>query len=133
MRTELRRGAGCLALHAGAALAIGAACLALDAYHETKAAQMLKRVGGEGRTAPWLGGSAIVEAKFVDASPTAEDLAALVPLRALQVVDLSFSRIGDRELAALVPCRAQLIIVPDGCTSRRVRQQFAASRLVIGY
>jgi hypothetical protein len=105
----------------------------LDAYHEWTAAEMLARVGGVYLTESCLARAAIVEAKFYGASPTAEDLAALVPLRALQVVDLSFSRIGDCELAALVPCRAQLIIVPQGCTSRRVRQQFAEGRLVIGY
>ena len=133
MQILTRRGVGCLAVHAGAALVIGAACFGLDAYHESKAAQMLERVGAESRTEPYLGGSAIVEAKFFRASPSAEDLAALVPLRALRIVDLSFSNIGDRELASLVPCRASLIIVPHGRTSRRVRQQFDPSRLVIGY
>lgn len=133
MRFRMHRGLGCLAVHAGAALLIGVFCLGLDVYREWTATEMLERVGGVCLMEPCWGRAAIIEAKFYGASPTAEDLAALVSLRALQVVDLSFSRIGDCELAALVPCRAQLIIVPDGCTSRRVRQQFAEGRLVIGY
>lgn len=133
MRFQMHGGLGCLAVHTGAALLIAAFCLGLDAYREWAAAEMLERVGGDSLTEWYIGRSAIVEAKLVGVSPTAEDLATLVPLRALQIVDLSFSRIGDCELAALVPCRARLIIVPDGCTSRRVRQQFAEGRLVIGY
>lgn len=133
MRFRMHGGLGLWVVHAGAALAIGAVCFGLDASREETAARMLKRVGGSYVVESFLGRAAIVEAKFFGASPSAEDLAALVPLRALQIVDLSFSHIGDRELAALVPCRAQLIIVPEGRTSRRVRQQFAEGRLVIGY
>jgi hypothetical protein len=133
MPIRKNRGFGCLLLHLFAALTVGAAGVGYDEYREQIAVQMLRRVGGAFLVESAWGRSMIVQANLSGKAPTADDLAALVPLRCLRVVDLSFSHIGDRELLALVHSRAQLIVVPDGRTSRRARQQFAEGRLAIGH
>ncbi len=109
----------CLLVHGGAILLLGAICICSDAMHERAARQMLRRVGGYAESQSGPGYDRIVKVLMSGTSPSAAELATLVPLRSLQIIDLSMSKIGDRELLALVGCRALTIIVPHGRTSLR--------------
>lgn len=122
----------CWLVHGGAVLLVGMFCVCSDAMHEQAAWQMLHRVGGHAESQSGPGYDRIFRVCMSGTSPSAADLATLVPLRSLQIIDLSMSKIGDRELLALVGCRALTIIVPHGRTSLRAHAHFAEGRIAIG-
>ena len=120
----------------GGALVVGAIG-AIGAWTpgENRAGEIVERLGGRYQIEPRLGLDClgvIVKIELADCTPTAADLAEIGFLRHLRVLDLSLTPIRDRELAQLAHSSCGFIIVPEGQTSRAVREMVGEERIALG-
>lgn len=102
---------------------------------ERNAFELINRLGGHYDLEPRFGLDClgvIVSINLAECSPSARDLAEIKKLRHLRVLDLSRTSIGDLELLELVGSSCQLIIVPDGQTSKQMQSRFSEDQLALG-
>ena len=102
---------------------------------ERNACELINRLGGHYVVEPRFGLDClgvIVNVDLTECAPSARDLAEIKQLRHLRILDLSRTTIGDRELLELVGSSCQLIIVPDGQTSKQMQSRFSEDQLALG-
>lgn len=119
----------------GALVLVVIGLIGVGAPGERKAGEIVDRLGGEYFIEPRFGLDClgvIVKINLTECAPSISDLEEIKHLRHLRILDLSRTPIGDRELVQLVDSPCQLIIVPDGQISEKVRSMFSEDQLVLG-